>query len=105
MPEVYQIYLLTAAVLFAIAVFGLFVCRHFVKKIIAAQILGSSVFLSLISLAERDADAFPDPVPHAMVITGIVVSVSMGALALALDRRIHRDSGQCSFTPEKEDGG
>ena len=103
MPDPHQIYGLTAAVLFAISAYGLFLCRHFVKKIIAAKILGAAVFLLLVSLAKRDAEAFADPVPHAMVITGIVVAVSMGAFALALARRIHRLSGRCSFAREEDE--
>ncbi len=105
MVEAHEIYGLTAAVLFAVSIYGMFAFRHFMKKIIAAQILNSSVFLMLVSLAKRDADGFADPVPHAMVITGIVVSVSMAAFALALARRVRRDSGQSTFSQEEEGGG
>ncbi len=100
MIESYQIYTVTAGLLFSLALGGVFLCRHFFKKIIAAKILGASVFLLLVSVAKRDADAFADPVPHAMVITGIVVAVSAAAFALALARRIHRETGLSSFDHE-----
>jgi len=40
----------------------------------------------------------PDPVPHALVLTGIVVAVSISAFALALARQIHAESGRTSLT-------
>jgi len=95
--ETYQIYAVTAGLLFCMGLAGLFLCGHFFKKIIAVKILGSATFLLLISLAKRNFIEFADPVPHAMVITGIVVSVSAGAFALGLARRIWRETGQSAF--------
>jgi multicomponent Na+:H+ antiporter subunit C len=99
--ETYQIYSLTSAVLFAIGIGGVFAARHFIKKIIATIIMGGGVFLCFVSFAERDAITFADPVPHALVITGIVVAVSSAAFALALARRIHHLTGEESFTNDK----
>jgi multicomponent Na+:H+ antiporter subunit C len=59
-----------------------------VRKILALNILGSGVFMLLTALARRSGGAEPDPVPHAMVLTGIVVAVSATAFALALARRV-----------------
>lgn len=69
--------------LFAIGFYGLIVQPHILRKIIALNIMGSGCFLYLIALA-RQADGTTDPVPHAMVITGIVVAISATALALVL---------------------
>jgi multicomponent Na+:H+ antiporter subunit C len=99
--ETYQIYSLTSAVLFVIGIGGIFVSRHFIKKIIATMIMGGGVFLCFVSFAERDALTFADPVPHAMVITGIVVAVSSAAFAIALARRIYQLTGEESFTNDK----
>jgi multicomponent Na+:H+ antiporter subunit C len=98
--ETYLIYNLTSAVLFVIGMGGVFAARHFIKKIIATIIMGGGVFLCLVSFAERDALAFADPVPHALVITGIVVAVSSAAFALALARRIHQLTGKESFADD-----
>lgn len=38
--------------------------------------------------AWREPPGTPDPVPHALVITGIVVMVSATAVALSLIRRL-----------------
>ncbi|MDV7395639.1 NADH-quinone oxidoreductase subunit K, partial [Arthrospira platensis SPKY1] len=59
-------------------------------------------FLLFISIAERDAVDFADPVPHAMVITGIVVAVSAAAFALALARQIRIKSGKSQFGGNQE---
>ncbi len=99
--ETYQIYSLTSAVLFVIGIGGVFVARHFIKKIIATIIMGGGVFLCFVSIAQRDALTFADPVPHALVITGIVVAVASAAFALALARRIYQLTREESFTNDK----
>jgi len=107
--ETYQIYSLTSAFLFVIGIGGVFLSRHFLKKIIATIIMGGGVYLVFVSFAQRDAllfaeqDAlsFADPVPHALVITGIVVAVASAAFALALARRIFQLTGEESFTNNK----
>ncbi len=99
--ETYQIYILTSAVLFVIGMGGVFMARHFIKKIIATIIMGGGVFLCFVSFAQRDALTFADPVPHALVITGIVVAVASAAFALALARRIYQLTGEESFTNDK----
>lgn len=61
------------------------------RRILACNIMGSGIFLVLVGLAQRDGTA--DPVPQAMVLTGIVVAVAATALALVLTRRWHALSG------------
>lgn len=61
---------------------------HPVRKILAVNVMGSGVFLLLVATARRTGSTLPDPVPHALVLTGIVVSVSATALALAITKRI-----------------
>ena len=58
------------------------------QRIIALNVMGSGVFMMLITIAYRGPDAAPDPIPHALVLTGIVVAVSATAVALALGRRL-----------------
>jgi multicomponent Na+:H+ antiporter subunit C len=52
--------------------------------------MGTGIFLFLVAAAARNGLENPDPVPHAMVLTGIVVAVSATALGLALAGRIHQ---------------
>ncbi|MCH8540033.1 MAG: NADH-quinone oxidoreductase subunit K [Opitutales bacterium] len=95
-----NLYLWLAGILFVVSLAGVFLGRHFFKKIIAVNIMGAAVFLLLVSVARRDAGDFADPVPHAMVITGLVVAVSASAFALALARRIWTKAGRVNFEEE-----
>lgn len=81
-------YTLAGCLLFASGLGGLFFCPSLLRKILAVNLSGSGVFLVLIAFARRQPDAAPDPVPHALVLTGIVVAVSATAVALALHRRL-----------------
>jgi multicomponent Na+:H+ antiporter subunit C len=80
------IYALSGVTLFVIGVAALIIHTHLLRKILAFNIMGSGTFLVLVGLAQRDG--MPDPVPQAMVLTGIVVTVAATALALALARRL-----------------
>jgi multicomponent Na+:H+ antiporter subunit C len=44
----------------------------------------------LVAVAYRGLEKAPDPIPHALVLTGIVVAVSATALALTLGQRLER---------------
>ena len=81
------IYGLTGLFLFVIGFAGLIGRNHPLHKIMATNIMAGGVFLFLVTIGYGDGSLI-DPVPHAMVLTGIVVSVSCTALALALARRI-----------------
>lgn len=86
------IYGLTALALFVIGFAGLIAREHPLHKIMAANIMAGGVFLFLVTIGYGDGEVI-DPIPHAMVLTGIVVSVSCTALALALTRRIMENAG------------
>jgi multicomponent Na+:H+ antiporter subunit C len=82
------IYAFASLLLMTIGLVGTLVCHHFLRKIMALNLMGSGVFLLLVAFAYRSPESDPDPVPQAMVLTGIVVAVSATALALALARRL-----------------
>jgi len=94
------IYAVTGALLFSLGLYGLIVHAHLVRKILAFNIMGSGTFLVLVGLAQRTDSA--DPVPHALVLTGIVVAVSATAFALILARRLFAASGRCTLPGEGE---
>jgi multicomponent Na+:H+ antiporter subunit C len=81
---------LCAASLVGIGLYGLIVHPDPLRKILASNLLGSGVFLFFGVNARRGAaSAFAaDPIPQALVITGIVVAFSATALAVALVLRI-----------------
>ena len=72
------------------------------RKILAFNLLGSGVFLLFGVVARRGAAAGfgGDPVPQALVITGIVVAFSATALAVALLLRLFQETGpRASLSP------
>ncbi len=58
------------------------------RRLIALNVVGSGVFHVLVAVAYRGLEQTPDPIPHALVLTGIVVAVSATALALAFGRHL-----------------
>lgn len=88
---------LAGAGLIAAGLYALIVRRHLLRKILALNVIGNGVFLSLVALAQRAG--LPDPVPHAMVLTGIVVAVSATAFAVALAVRVRDATGQAVLVP------
>lgn len=80
--------------LFVLGLNALIVHAHLMRKILAVNVMSTGVFLVLVALSSRSGDILPDPVPHAMVITGIVVSVSATALALILMLKLNRATGK-----------
>lgn len=81
------LYSVAGIILFFMGLYSLISNTHLVRKVIGFNIMGSGIFLLLVSFAERTPQP-PDPVPHAMVLTGIVVTVSVTGFALMLIKRI-----------------
>ena len=82
------LYGLTGCLVVALGVRATLLQPSLLHRIVAVNVMGSGVFLVLIAVAYRGPGVAPDPVPHALVLTGIVVAVSATALALALVRRL-----------------
>jgi multicomponent Na+:H+ antiporter subunit C len=90
-----QIYGIAGVLLFCLGLHGVITRAETMRKIMALNLAGAGVFLFFVSVAWRNTEDFTDPVPHAMVLTGIVVSVSATAFALGLARRLARgDEGR-----------
>ena len=72
------------------------------RKILAFNVLGSGVFLLFGVIARRGAAAGlgADPVPQALVITGIVVAFSATAMAVALLLRLFKETGQATLAAD-----
>ncbi len=106
MPDAdYRIYLLAGVALFVLGFYSLLVQAHLLRRIMALNVMGSGVFLVYIALGAQTPGPIPDPVPHAMVLTGIVVSVCATGLALALADRVQvaMDRGGLSENTEAHD--
>jgi multicomponent Na+:H+ antiporter subunit C len=91
---------LCAAVAVGLGLYGLITNPHPLRKIIAFNLLGSGVFLLFGVLGRRGAAASVgnDPVPQALVITGVVVAFSATALAIALLLRLFQKTGSTTLS-------
>ncbi len=102
-----------AVILFMIGLYITVAKRNLIKKFIGLNIMESSVFLLVVSggavrggrvpiLPAPPGAQFVNPLPQALILTGIVVSVSTTALALALMVRIYEHCGTLDSEKLKE---
>lgn len=96
------LFLGAGAAVFVLGVVAHLVVRDLIRRIVALNVASGGVMLVLLALADRGEGA-PDPVPQALVLTGIVVMAAITGLALALARRIE-DAGDENEN-ESEAGG
>lgn len=93
----------TAIVLFGIGFTMLLFHRNLVKKLIGMNIMDTGTFLFLASMGYisgrkapivvngvTSTEAYINPVPAGLVLTGIVVSVSVTAVMLSLTIRLYK---------------
>lgn len=108
-------------VLFVIGMANLLLQKNLIKKIIGLNIMDTATYLFLAAkgyIALRKApvvvdgiqsvEAYINPIPAGLVLTGIVVSVSVTALMLALTVRLYNryhtlDLDQISLMLKKEE--
>lgn len=81
---------LTGAALVGIGLFGMLVRTEPLLRILCFNLLGGGVFLVFGAVARRGAGAGfgGDPVPQAIILTGLVVAFAATALAVALVLRL-----------------
>ena len=93
---------LVGAALVGLGLYGLIVSPEPLRKILAFNVMGSGVFLVFGIVARKGAAAgLPsDPVPQAMVITGIVVAFAASAIAVALVLRLFAETGRVTLSPD-----
>jgi multicomponent Na+:H+ antiporter subunit C len=91
-----------SAALVGLGLYGLIIHPRPLRKILAFNLLGSGVFLLFGVVARRGAAAGigGDPVPQALVITGIVVAFSATALAVALLLRLLHETGRTTLNAD-----
>ena len=112
---------MAAMVLFGIGFTTLLLNRNLVKKIIGFSMMDSAIYLFLAAKGYINGRAAPivvngvtsmeayiNPIPAGLVLTGIVVSVSVTALMLALTVRLYRryhtlDIDEITALARKED--
>lgn len=90
------LFALGGAVLICSGLYVLIAIPHLLRKILAFNVMAGGIFLVLIGLGQGRAD----PVPQALVLTGIVVAFGSTALAVILLRRWFQVSGRATLEPE-----
>ncbi len=98
----HNIYSVAAVILFSVGFTALMLHRNMIKKIIGFNIMDTAVYLFLASkgyIEGRKApiivdnvqrvEAYINPLPAGLVLTGIVVSVSVTALMLSITIRLY----------------
>ncbi len=105
-----ELYWMAGSALIGLGIYGLLVSPHPLRKLLGLNLLASGIFLLFGVIARRGAAAglSGDPVPHALVITAIVVAFSATAIAIALLLRLHAEAGTASLDetepPRADDG-
>jgi multicomponent Na+:H+ antiporter subunit C len=96
------LYGLCSAALVGVGLFGLIMHPQPLRKILAFNLIGGGVFLLFGAVARRGAAAGlgGDPVPQALVITGLVVAFAATALAVALLLRLFQETGRATLEPD-----
>ena len=96
-PEVIKIIVtLGSMLLFFVGLFGLLTRKHIIKIFISIAIMESAVFLLFIGLtfkidfvapildsAHTEVATMNDPIPHAMILTAIVIGMAVLALGVS----------------------
>mgnify|MGYP000150310881 FL=1 len=85
------IYSLCSILLFAIGLLGFLLNNDFIRKLLGLNVIGIAIFMFLLAVANTYPDAV-DPVPHAMVLTGIIVAAAGTALGLNIASKIAKFS-------------
>ena len=106
-------YLLCLA-LFAVGLYGVLRKRNVIKMIVAVIIMEYAVNLFFVLVAYRDGGWPPvldqgvelptmvDPLPHALVLTAIVISLATTALLVAMAIRLHEKYGTFDIAQIKD---
>jgi multicomponent Na+:H+ antiporter subunit C len=97
---------LCSAVAVGLGLYGVITHPQPLRKILAFNLLGGGAFLFFGVVARRGAAAGfqSDPVPQALVITGIVVAFAATALAVALLLRLSQVTGSATLHAEAPAG-
>jgi multicomponent Na+:H+ antiporter subunit C len=103
-----------AMILFSIGLYTLIIRRNIIKKIIGLNIMEVAIFFFLISVGYLEEGAaaiviqgieytqMVNPIPQALVLTGIVIAVSINALALSLALKLYKYYGTLNVDELKE---
>ncbi len=103
--------------LFFVGLFGLLTQRHLIKIFISIAVMETAVFLYFLgTIFQRDLTApilgdghlefvgMNDPIPHAMILTAIVIGMALFALAVSFAIEYYKLTGRTDINKMKEMG-
>ena len=101
--------------LFSIGLFGVLTRKHIIKIFISISIMESSLFLFFIGLTFNNSLIAPiydgtlksfskmnDPIPHAMILTAIVIGMAVVALGVSFAIEYYKLTGKSSIDEMNE---
>jgi multicomponent Na+:H+ antiporter subunit C len=93
---------LVASALIGVGLYGFIVNPQPLRKLLAFNVVGNGVFVLFAVIARRGAipGLGGDPVPQALLITGIVVAFAATALAVTLLLRLHAATGTATLAAD-----
>ena len=93
-------------ILFFLGIYGMITCKNYMKKMMCMNIMQIAVILFFLCFAQKtgaiipilngtdtEASAYINPLPHALMLTAIVVSLGTSGTALALLMRLKESYG------------
>ncbi|MCI8608994.1 MAG: cation:proton antiporter subunit C [Firmicutes bacterium] len=94
------IYMLTF-ILFAVGIYGMVVCGNYMKKLMCMNVMQVSIIFFFLTFGQKEGGTLPvtiaqlfsaedyiNPLPHALMLTAIVVSLGITGVGLALLMKI-----------------
>lgn len=93
-------------VLFILGIYGMLEKKNFLKKVLGMNMMQVAVIIFFLTLAQKlggtvpilipgvnEVESYANPLPHTLMLTAIVVSLSIIGVALALLMQIQRHYG------------
>ena len=94
-------HLALALILMAVGVYGMISCGNYMKKLICMNIMQVAIIFFFLTFGQKDqatlpvlledvfgSDSYINPLPHALMLTAIVVSLGTTGVGLALLMKI-----------------
>ena len=110
-PEVIKIIVIIGSMgLFLVGLFGLITRKHIIKIFISIAIMESSLFLMFIGLSykvdaiapiidttHKNSAIMNDPIPHAMILTAIVIAMAVLSLGVSFAIEYYKLTGKTNI--------
>lgn len=93
-------------ILFVLGLYGMFIKKNFLKKVLGMNMMQVAVIIFFLTIGQKlgadipvlvpgvsNIDSYANPLPHTLMLTAIVVSLSIIGVALSLLMQIQKHYG------------